>query len=1258
MTETPQEIERRYRLLIEHVTDYAIFMMDVNGLVSSWNQGAERILGYKEEEILGQPGGVVFTSEDRARGLPEQELKTAAQAGRATDERWHVRKDGSRFYASGVMTAVLDEGGALVGYAKLMRDRTARKLAEARLVTEHAVSRVLAEATHLHEAIPAVIEAVCRTSGWQCGNLWEVAPQRDVLRWLQGWSNPTFSMPQFEAMIRQITFAADVGLPGRVWASGAPALITDVAEEDNFPRRQAAIQAGLHGAIGFPIFAGEQVLGVMEFFSERVRSPDEPLVDMMLVVGRQVGQFIRRRRAEEALARSEARTAAILHAALDCIVSMDHAGRVTEWNPAAEQTFGYTRNEVIGREMAELIIPPALRDPHRAGLARFLATGEGAVIGRRLELPAVRKDGSEFPIELSITRMAVEGPPSFTGQIRDITERRRQEAALKESEERLRLGMDAGNTGTWDWDIVSGKVAWSERVYEFHGVRPGEFPGTIAAFAQIVHPDDVDRVQAAIQNSVSTGSPYEIEFRVRHDNGAVRWLTTNGRVFHDSTGQPVRMLGATSDVTDRKVAEAALRSSEQRFRFLSELGEMTSQLIEPEEVVAAAVRHLGVHLGASRCADADVEADGEHFIIHPDYADGCASSAGRYRLSNFGSRAATAQRAGHTLVVNDVAAELTPQEGAETFNAIAIKAIVCCPLVRGGQLLAMMAVHQTTPRRWSADEVGLVEAVVERSWAYIERARVARALRQSEQNLRRLADAMPQIVWAARPDGVLDYYNRRWFEYIDLPHDAGDTAVWDRYIHPDDLPRACESWSLSLRSGEPYTIEFRVRGGDRNYRWFLARALPIRDGDARIVRWYGTCTDIHDQKQLQAENEHLLDSERAARAQAERASRMKDEFLANLSHELRTPLNAILGWSQILASGTRDEADLAEGLRTIERNARAQTQIIEDLLDMSRIISGKVRLDVQRVDLAAVVQAAVETVRPAANAKGVRFQMVLDPVSPTVSGDPNRLQQIFWNLLSNGVKFTPRGGRVQVVLERVNSHLEISVIDTGEGIRPEFLPHVFDRFRQGDATSTRTHGGLGLGLSIVKQLVELHGGTVRAASGGPGQGSTFAVTLPLTPLLPTSLPEVERRHPAADFALPPSAVDACIKLSGVRVLVVDDELDARLLVKRVLEDCEAIVTIASSAAEALEAIRLEKPDVLLSDIGMPGEDGYVLIRNVRALGPTGGGDVPAIALTAYARSDDRRRAMLAGYQTHIAKPVEPAELIATVASLAGRTGRS
>ena len=403
-------------------------------------------------------------------------------------------------------------------------------------------------------------------------------------------------------------------------------------------------------------------------------------------------------------------------------------------------------------------------------------------------------------------------------------------------------------------------------------------------------------------------------------------------------------------------------------------------------------------------------------------------------------------------------------------------------------------------------------------------------------------------------------------------------------------------------------------------------------------------------RRVALERELLVESERAARLEMARVGHLKDEFLATLSHELRTPLTAILGWAKVLARKPGDPQTLERGLDAIHRNAVAQARLIDDLLDMNRIVSGKVRLDVQPTDLAHVVEIAIEAVRPSAEAKEIRLRTIVDPHAGPVSGDPNRLQQVLWNLLTNAVKFTPKQGRVEVVLQRVNSHLEVAVVDSGIGIAAEFLPLVFDRFRQADSSITRRHGGLGLGLSIVKQLVELHGGTVQAKSDGEGQGATFLVSLPLAALRAA----VDREHPAVRAVDLPSD-GAAIDLRGLRVLVVDDEPDARELIGELLRECGAQVEVASSVAEALEALQRMRPELLLSDIGMPGRDGYQLIREVRALAPEQGGRIPAIALTAFARSEDRARAILAGYQVHVSKPIEAHELLAAVASL-GRKG--
>jgi len=711
------------------------------------------------------------------------------------------------------------------------------------------------------------------------------------------------------------------------------------------------------------------------------------------------------------------------------------------------------------------------------------------------------------------------------------------------------------------------------------------------------------------------------------------------------------------------------------------------------------------------------------------------------------------------------------------------------------------------------------------------------SLRQSEEVLRALANTIPQLAWMAEPDGAIVWFNERWYEYTGTTPEGAAGWGWQGAVDPEVLPAMQEHWASSLRTGEPFEMEYPIRGADGQYRWFLTGVNAVRDRRGKVVRWFGTNTDVdqvkraeqalreeskvlellnstggalastrdlrsllqvatdaasgiagarfaaffyhgkegegpkfslytvsggsanefqsfgephatalfgasfrgaglvrstdigsdgHDgpvppqfgmlsgepvvksylsvpvtaasgeaigtmffghpepgvfterterivrgiaaqaavaldntrlyeaAQQAAEERKVLLESEREARAEAERSSQMKDEFLATLSHELRTPLSAILGWAQVLRRGGKDEADRQRGLQTIERNARAQAQLIEDLLDMSRITSGKVLLDIQTLAPASFLDAAIETVRPAADAKNIRLEKHYDADPGMIAGDPARLQQVVWNLLSNAIKFTPRDGQVAVELARRGDSVLITVRDSGAGIKPEFITHVFERFRQADASMTRRHGGLGLGLAIVKHLIEQHGGTVRAESAGEGMGSSFSIELPLSKAAPPT-----RRSRAGMVGSPsPATPELTLRdLGGVSVLVVDDDRDARELIARILTDCHARVRIAASAREAFDALRADLPDLLISDLGMPEVDGFELLSWVRSLGRDRGGLLPAVALTAFARSEDRLRALEAGFNSHISKPVEPSELIAAVASLVRPAGR-
>ncbi len=454
-------------------------------------------------------------------------------------------------------------------------------------------------------------------------------------------------------------------------------------------------------------------------------------------------------------------------------------------------------------------------------------------------------------------------------------------------------------------------------------------------------------------------------------------------------------------------------------------------------------------------------------------------------------------------------------------------------------------------------------------------------------------------------------------------------SVWEKF--PGARGTLFEQ-SFYRAVSEVVPVVFESCGVVNPERWFEVHVNPLHDGLAVYFQ------DVTERKQAEQERERLLERERAAREEAEAANRIKDEFLAVLSHELRSPLNPILGWSQLLRSGILDATKTAHALETIERNAKLQTQLIEDLLDVSRILRGKLSLTRAPVDLAATIEAALETVRLATQAKSIQIHMRLDSTTGQVLGDSTRLQQVVWNLLANAVKFTPTGGQIEIRLEKRGSQAQIQVADTGKGIPPDFLPHVFEYFRQADATTTRKFGGLGLGLAIVRNLVELHGGTVWAESPGEERGATFTVRLPLMSV-PTQTPQ--EQMPEAPVA----------HLTGLRILVVDDEPDIRHIVAFILEQAGATVSVAASAAEALNLMGQSLPDVLISDIGMPDMDGYMLIRQIRTLPPEQGGKIQAIALTAYATEVDRQQALAAGFQQHIAKPFEPEELVRVISAL-------
>lgn len=934
-------------------------------------------------------------------------------------------------------------------------------------------------------------------------------------------------------------------------------------------------------------------------------------------------------------------------------------------------------------------------------------------------------------------------PAHYAIFARDLTEQKRREGELHDAQQRVSSVLAAGEVGTWTFDVESQRVVVDENLRGMFSLSPEEAQdGRLESCLRMIHPDDLPGVESAIASAIEEGLTYYAEYRIVRKDGSTRFVIARGNVERDEAGKAVSLPGVVLDITDRVRAQkerreisAELERSEERLRVSLEAGRIGAW--ELDLVKGDAWRSLQ-HDQVFGYQELVAEWSYEVFLKHVLPED-------RARVD----------QAFHTAL-----------EGRDVWE-------LECRIRRADGEVRWIAPHGRVSRNAAGEAIRMVGIVTD----ITARKEAEEALRESEAKFRQLADTIPQLAWMADAGGSIFWYNQRWYDYTGTQPAEMEGWGWQSVHDPNELPTVLTRWKGSIASGQPFDMIFPLKGADGKFRRFLTRVMPFRNDEGHLTLWFGTNTDIEDQRQIEEtlrerreqlalaleagqlgtwqldtgtmelmtsagcrknygladdapftyatlwemmhpediertrdavrraienkegylaeyrvlwpdgsvhwisargrpvdggegkalrligitqditdaklaseQREHLLDAERSARSEAERVGRMKDEFLATLSHELRTPLNAIFGWTQLMKSGGIEPKLLAEGIDVIDRNVRAQTRLIEDLLDMSRVISGKLRLDVQHLDPGQSVDAAVETVRPAAEAKGIRIEKILDSQAGPISGDPGRIQQIFWNLLSNAIKFTPRGGKVQVLLERVDSHLEITVADTGQGISPEFLPYVFDRFRQADAAANRRHGGLGLGLAIAKQLVELHGGSIRVESKGPGKGTAFIVSLPLQ-VLQAHLPRPDRRHPRATTQTP--LFEKCTDLAGLKVLVVDDERDARELLRIMLENCEAEVVTASSAAEALPLVKSQAPDVLVSDIGMAEVDGYEFLRQVRVAEPRGR-KIPAIALTAFARSEDRTKALRSGFSAHISKPVEPAELIATIVSVIDR----
>lgn len=775
-------------------------------------------------------------------------------------------------------------------------------------------------------------------------------------------------------------------------------------------------------------------------------------------------------------------------------------------------------------------------------------------------------------------------------------EKLRSQVALRESEDRYRALTELSPQLVF-MSQPDGFITYvNQWGLDFTGRSLSEFQGS--GWAEFVHPDHCDRVYNAWMTATSNVSNYEIEIPYLRVDGMYRWLFTRALPVTNDAGEIEYWIGVAIDITDRKSAEAALHESEERLRLAMEAAQMgswdlnisTGELIWSEQYFKV----LGYEPVANGAASYEMWSS----RVHPDDREWVLRRWQQSRLEQ------QLYRAEYRVIRAD---------NAETAWIASLGSFIY-------------------------DETGEPIRALGVVFDISDRKQKDAALQESLAILNTVNEVTPTLIYIKDRQRRLQMVNPATARLLGKSEAEliGKTEV--DYLKPEEAKQIAENDCRVMESGQVIIFEELVVVPEGN-RIFLSAKAPYRDEQGNIIGLIGVSTDISDRKQAEAEREQLLAREQFAREEAERANRIKDEFLAVLSHELRSPLNPILGWSRLLLNGNLDGVRTRQALTTIERNAKLQAELIEDLLDVSRILQGKLSLTISPVNLAATIKAAIETVRLAAEVKSIVIETNLDLNVGLVTGDATRLQQVMWNLLSNAVKFTPEGGHAIVQLEQVDRQARITVSDSGKGIVPDFLPYVFDYFRQADSATTRKFGGLGLGLAIVRHLVELHGGTIQADSPGEGFGATFTVYLPLiqTP------PKIEPRSQSPQQSL---------TLQGIHVFVVDDDTDTRDFIEFLLQQSGAMVTTAASAKEALTALRHCQPDVLLSDIGMPDMDGYMLMQRFRA--SPQGGQIPAIALTAYAGEYDRQQALSVGFQQHLPKPVEPEKLVEIIVSLLNR----
>jgi PAS domain S-box-containing protein len=990
----------------------------------------------------------------------------------------------------------------------------------------------------------------------------------------------------------------------------------------------------------------------------------------------------------QALRESEAKFRSVVESNMIGIGFWERDGRITEANNALLNILGYTREELVTGKINWVdLTPPEYLPLDEQALAQLEDSG----ICTPFEKVYIHKDGSHIPVLLGASHFEgiVDRGAFF---VLDITNRQQAEEALRESEERFRTIFNQAAVGITLVALDGQFLQVNPAFCEITGYTAEEL--IELSFSDITHPDDVKVDWLYVRQVLAREiNGYSLEKRYIHKDGSLVWVKVTASVVWDAEGQPMYALGMIEDISSRKRIEATQQ-------FLLESSALLAASLD-YEVVLKNVAHLAVPTLADWCV-VDIFTE-DQSVKHLEIASAYPiktkimeeiqrrypRSTDRRRSIFFSLK--KGKSVFHPEFPDSLIAGFAADEGHhQLLSSLEICSLMLIPLYSRGQLFGSICFTTADSGRYygQADLV-FAEDIARRAATAIDNARLYQETQQAKQAAERAVNRMMRLQKitsafseALTPQEVADVVVNQGISALGatsgsvvlLTEGANTLKIVQAIGYPQS---EIDTWA-SFPLNAPVPLAETVRTGESIFLPnpaalitqypSLESALGITEHQAiasiplivegKTIGALGL--SFTTQQEFSQEDRgfmltlgqqcgqaiaraQLYEAEKIARAEAETANRVKDEFLAVLSHEIRTPLNPILGWAKLLRTRKHDEATTLRALETIERNAKIQTQLIEDLLDVSRILQGKLSLNIYPVDLRATIVAALETVRLAADAKSIQLQMDLTNNISQVMGDSNRLQQVVWNLLSNAVKFTPTGGRVEISLSQIEHDAQIQVIDTGRGISPEFLPHVFEYFRQADGKTTRTFGGLGLGLAIVRNLVELHGGTIRAESAGVGQGATFTCRLPLLKIAESPELKIE----PANSALSTEKT----LLAGVCILFVDDQADVRELFGFALSHYGAIVNMAASASEALQALAQSKPDILISDIGMPVMDGYMLMREIRKLSIGAGGKIPAIALTAYAGEIDHKQAIAAGFQKHISKPVDPMDLAMAIAHL-------